>query len=417
MPQTITIMLTGPANSGKTSLCTRYISKKFTGESVSTFGCDFYSTEISDDLQVRLLDTAGNKNFPRPPSAYYQCTNVILLCVDPTEAEDEIQKKISSYIQTIKEGYENSNPPPILLVGTRSCEDNETKLKMLEKLAKNNNLNGAMIADAKTTVGVKEMFTHAIKLAQSYSKKPQNSLNCYQRAIKNAQENYQKQGLGFFKRSIPLQRSEVVENLKGALNNTSPQKALLEILKASVATKEDHEAHSFFARLGFTRSRLAKELDDALDVIVGTKAKKDNFLPRDIKPPKGVDKNYVDALHCIDIVLAAMRDAGRDPRVDSRELGELSSLYKEYKEKYLKIDFLTPDQVAQHVATDMQALVDKVNQKTPCQEYYECYYLGNALEKMVSCQYIDKTSLTLNKFGFLQYDETKVASETQQQLP
>jgi len=86
--QWIKLILLGNSGVGKTSIMTRFDSKKFTEQTVSTTGVDFRTKKFSINrrkVNCQLWDTAGQERFSGITRAYYRDADGILIVYDVTD--------------------------------------------------------------------------------------------------------------------------------------------------------------------------------------------------------------------------------------------------------------------------------------------------------------------------------------------
>lgn len=399
------LLVVGAIKSGKTNLITQYCKYQFTAQYKHTIGADYSKKTIDEEKALDIWDTGD----PEDPylSALLRNADVVLLCVDLSNDEKKIRADVQSNVKNIRDVRQEV---PILLVGTKcdTLDPNgnsvKEKTELLNNLAKENKIQHVFVTSAKESTQVATVFFQAISDGLSSAvhrleqEKKQNTAifitNCT-KAIGSAQKNYQKQGSGFFTSAIPERRKTAITDLQSTLaTGSSPREKLFAILQASINTKKDHEEKSVFARWGITGSRLARELDNALDILVGIKADQNNELFKNALP-ETVNKDYVKALHCVDILLAEIRKAGRDSKIaewQKKRESNFNFLRESEKECFNKIsnnEFNTPADVAKIVSNEIDSLVDQEGGAEKGKPAYDaCRYLQNALEKMADNGYI-----------------------------
>jgi len=132
------ILILGDKNVGKTSICKKLISTKFS-ICEPTMGVDFFSGTFSIcnniNLKCRFWDLSGDERFKSIIKRYYNNTALILLVFDLSKNSSFFSLKswLTEFREFIKTPYK------IILIGNK----NDKKIKNVEKysnFAKNNDL-------------------------------------------------------------------------------------------------------------------------------------------------------------------------------------------------------------------------------------------------------------------------------------
>ena len=110
--------MTGDANSGKSSLVTRFADDDFYEDQTPTIGVDFRSKSIDimdKSCRLRIWDLAGQERFKSLNFLHYQNAHAMIICFDITKRESF--KHINDWIRDV----ERCAPSKVLimLVGTK----------------------------------------------------------------------------------------------------------------------------------------------------------------------------------------------------------------------------------------------------------------------------------------------------------
>ncbi len=98
------IVILGEGRVGKTSILSKYFSKKFNEGEVSTINPNFYEKTVKHkgkDVHFKFWDTAGQEQFNAISTMYYQSAVGALLVYDVTIFDTF--KKVESWIHTLQE--------------------------------------------------------------------------------------------------------------------------------------------------------------------------------------------------------------------------------------------------------------------------------------------------------------------------
>ena len=98
------IVILGEGRVGKTSILSKYFSKKFDQNQKSTINPSFYETAINyngNNVQFKFWDTAGQEQFNAISTMYYQNAVGALLVYDVTIFETF--QKVETWVRTLEE--------------------------------------------------------------------------------------------------------------------------------------------------------------------------------------------------------------------------------------------------------------------------------------------------------------------------
>ena len=132
----IKCVLLGDENAGKSSLLKRFIDNKFTGNSVSTIGCAFNSKKLnikSCEVCLDIWDTAGQEKYRSLLPMYYKNAKIVLLCLDLSRIEDNLQETIDYWLDQLDKNCEIENRE-VFFVGTKSDIKNDVAVKNINKI-------------------------------------------------------------------------------------------------------------------------------------------------------------------------------------------------------------------------------------------------------------------------------------------
>lgn len=119
------VVLTGPAQAGKSSLIQRLADGKFTRQYIPTIGVDFRFVN-QQGTQLQIWDTAGQARFQTITSAYYRGADAMVIVVDVEDAD--IVKHIQEHAETIR----RYSKAPLFVMLNKA--DTRTKLPDLQEL-------------------------------------------------------------------------------------------------------------------------------------------------------------------------------------------------------------------------------------------------------------------------------------------
>ena len=149
-PTTLTLVLLGDSEVGKTSFSNRFFQNTFAESFLSSIGIDNDSVfvKVNEELfKLTIWDTAGQERFRSLPKKYYQNADGILLLYDVTKQEtfDNITTwmkdiKDNTNKQTTEDGQTSSNNElTIFLIGNKFDKTDERVVSKdkAEALAKN----------------------------------------------------------------------------------------------------------------------------------------------------------------------------------------------------------------------------------------------------------------------------------------
>ncbi len=108
----------GPALSGKTSICTRFLTNQFKPTLAQTIGVDFFVTTFNIgklDVKLNIWDFGGRERFEFLYDTYMSKLNGAIIVFDLANKRD--YDKISKYINTIKKFIKNQ---PYIMVGNKT---------------------------------------------------------------------------------------------------------------------------------------------------------------------------------------------------------------------------------------------------------------------------------------------------------
>ena len=112
------LLLIGDANTGKTSLLTKFVEGTFTGDYISTIGIDFnFKTLVVNKQTIRLQcwDSTGQERFKSLTTTYFKGADGFILTFDLTDRQS--YDRLPYWINEVKTHNLHSNN--IILVGTK----------------------------------------------------------------------------------------------------------------------------------------------------------------------------------------------------------------------------------------------------------------------------------------------------------
>ncbi|CCF58637.1 hypothetical protein KAFR_0F00400 [Kazachstania africana CBS 2517] len=185
--KSIKCVVVGDGAVGKTSLLVSYINNSFPFEYVPTVFDNYSATIYLNDssllaeyyevtqqndhvFHLNLWDTAGQEAFDKLRPLSYTQTNIFIVCFAINE-NDSLQHVRTKWIPEISQASKNSEPPNILLVGTkgdlRDTADNCIPRTDIEHVQNHCGSIDYIECSARMQQNVKEVFTRAVEIVAS----------------------------------------------------------------------------------------------------------------------------------------------------------------------------------------------------------------------------------------------------------
>ena len=174
------IITLGNGQVGKTSLIIKYVDNTFSLNYIQTLGMDFkikmVKLQNSEEIRVKLTDTAGQERFGSLSSNYLKKANGIILIYDITNRESF--EALNNWADEIKEKSKSDEARPIILIGNKlDLEGNRCISKEEGENFAKNNCGGINFYETSCKNG--ENVENAINdlVSQVYNKYSGNNLN------------------------------------------------------------------------------------------------------------------------------------------------------------------------------------------------------------------------------------------------
>ena len=174
------IITLGNGQVGKTSLIIKYVDNTFSLNYIQTLGMDFkikmVKLQNSEEIRVKLTDTAGQERFGSLSSNYLKKANGIILIYDITSRESF--EALNNWADEIKEKSKSDEARPIILIGNKlDLEGNRCISKEEGENFAKNNCGGINFYETSCKNG--ENVENAINdlVSQVYNKYSGNNLN------------------------------------------------------------------------------------------------------------------------------------------------------------------------------------------------------------------------------------------------
>ena len=174
------IITLGNGQVGKTSLIIKYVDNTFSLNYIQTLGMDFkikmVKLQNSEEIRVKLTDTAGQERFGSLSSNYLKKANGIILIYDITSRESF--EALNNWADEIKEKSKSDEARPIILIGNKlDLEGNRCISKEEGENFAKNNCGGINFYETSCKTG--ENVENAINdlVSQVYNKYSGNYLN------------------------------------------------------------------------------------------------------------------------------------------------------------------------------------------------------------------------------------------------
>ena len=174
------IITLGNGQVGKTSLIIKYVDNTFSLNYIQTLGMDFkikmVKLQNSEEIRVKITDTAGQERFGSLSSNYLKKANGIILIYDITNRESF--EALNNWADEIKEKSKSDEARPIILIGNKlDLEGNRCISKEEGENFAKNNCGGINFYETSCKTG--ENVENAINdlVSQVYNKYSGNNLN------------------------------------------------------------------------------------------------------------------------------------------------------------------------------------------------------------------------------------------------
>jgi small GTP-binding protein len=154
------IILIGDANSGKTSLINRYVTKSFSDKYICTIGVDFMTKAVkinNQTIKLQIWDTAGMEKYKQITTSYYRGAQAAIVCFDLTSQASfmSLQRWVDDYSRFYNPIFTKN----IFIVGNKSdlTEDREVSQEQIERWVSTNNYR-YLETSAKSGNNVENLF-------------------------------------------------------------------------------------------------------------------------------------------------------------------------------------------------------------------------------------------------------------------
>ena len=175
----ISLILIGDSQVGKTNFLTRYIDNKFHETFISTMGIEreIKGVKIDNKLyKLTIWDTAGQERFQSLPRKYYKNVDGVLLLYDV--CDESTFKDVNNWLNDVKQNSNRNNETDIslFLIGNKIDKDGRVITKEKgEQLAKSLGMKFFEIS-CKTNINIHETMARMV-------------LECYKRVTLSSNAN------------------------------------------------------------------------------------------------------------------------------------------------------------------------------------------------------------------------------------
>ena len=167
--RTISCILVGDSETGKSSFLVRFYSNEFSDVFLTTIGIDKQSKIVkvmNDDIRLVLWDTAGQERFKSLPGKYYQNADGILILFDVNKKSSF--ENIKYWMADIKNNIGENHKKNVFLIGNKIDLEREVSKEEGTQMAKDLGIKYFECSN-KFNLNVNEIMCHVI-------------LNCYENA-------------------------------------------------------------------------------------------------------------------------------------------------------------------------------------------------------------------------------------------
>ncbi|KAL0216866.1 hypothetical protein RCL1_007349 [Eukaryota sp. TZLM3-RCL] len=165
------ISLVGDISVGKTTLVSAFVNgvRSLDLHYKATIGASVFSKDISinnEDINLVIFDVSGEERFKKSVSkVYYQGAQAAIICFDLTR-ETTLQGAVKWRQSILDYTKPNSNPIPILLVGTKSdLVEQRIPDEVIQTIRREFNFTEYIETSAKYNINVHETFIRATQLS------------------------------------------------------------------------------------------------------------------------------------------------------------------------------------------------------------------------------------------------------------
>ena len=162
---TVKIVLIGDSGVGKSSLLIRYVDDLFVPEGNMTVGLDWKTKMLhiqGSNIQLKIVDTAGQERFSSLAPMYCRSTDIILVFYDICKLTSF--QNVDYWLDKVGESLDEME---VVLVGNKADreEEREVSTGVGEAKASRLVLGGAMFFEtsAKTKVNLDDMFEQSVR--------------------------------------------------------------------------------------------------------------------------------------------------------------------------------------------------------------------------------------------------------------
>ena len=160
----IKCVLLGEANTGKTSLISRYVNGSFDAKTQTTVGCAFKDKKIIKknwDVRLDIWDTAGQEKYRSLLPMYYKDAKIVLLCLDLSRENYNITEAISYWMGQLNDNC-NVEDREIFFVGTKCDLKSDTISNKIEAIRQNYDNTIYIETSAKEDQNIEYLFNYCI---------------------------------------------------------------------------------------------------------------------------------------------------------------------------------------------------------------------------------------------------------------
>ena len=159
---TITCILVGDSETGKSSFLVRFYSNEFSDVFLTTIGMDKQTKIVkvmNDDIRLVLWDTAGQERFKSLPGKYYQNADGILILFDVNKKSSF--ENVKNWMADIKNNIGENHKTNIFLIGNKVDLKREVSKEEGTQMAKDLGIQYFECSN-KFNLNVNEIMCHMI---------------------------------------------------------------------------------------------------------------------------------------------------------------------------------------------------------------------------------------------------------------
>lgn len=170
-------VLLGNSNTGKTSICIRYVNKKFEQIFQSTIGCSFLGKIVEQNdkkYSLDIWDTAGQERYRALLPMYYRNADVAFICVEALR--EDFNEEISYWKKELDKYCDKPNRKTYIVITKIDLVSDEELEKYKLNISAYFPNYKIFQTSSKKDIGINDMFNYSLKKCIEISSLKKNTL-------------------------------------------------------------------------------------------------------------------------------------------------------------------------------------------------------------------------------------------------